>query len=95
MTQIAARLPEGLVRKVDRAAREDNRTRTGQIAELIALGLAGRERLKQLERLGRSGIASTAQRPETQASEAGRAHLAEHRRMCGFDSPSEETSDHD
>ena len=50
--QIAARLPADLVGEIDRTKAEDCRkTRTDQLEYLLRVGLKGRARLAELERL--------------------------------------------
>ena len=88
-TQIAARLSAELVSEIDRTADADLRSRTDQIAYLALLGLAGRERLKSLERLANSTIESASAR----ADAAGAEHLREHARLCGLTSPTQESND--
>lgn len=48
---VTARVETDLARTLKRTAREDDRTRTGQIEHLLRIGLASRTRLKELERL--------------------------------------------
>lgn len=51
---VTARLPAALAAEIDRTAAEDARSRTGQIVWLARHGLAGRERLAELERIANS-----------------------------------------
>jgi hypothetical protein len=78
--QIAARLPADIVGAIDRAAAEDDRTRTDQLTHLARIGLAGRARLKELERIAAETIAAANGAANTGAAD----HLAEHRRLIGF-----------
>lgn len=86
-TQIAARLDRNLVREIDRTAAADNRNRSQQLAQLLEIGLAGRRRLAELERLAAERVPDPT---GGAARAAARDHLAEHRRLSGLDS-SEET----
>ena len=78
---VSARIGQALEREVTKTASEDDRSRSGQIEHLLRIGLAGRERLKELERLA---VASLAQHPESAAATvAGAAHLALHAQLAG------------
>ncbi|HZT01470.1 MAG TPA: ribbon-helix-helix protein, CopG family [Steroidobacteraceae bacterium] len=79
-TRITVALPRETVSRIDEMAAAQRRSRSNMTAVLLA---AGQARLEELDRLARDGMTSTSQRPEAGATEAGRAHLAEHRRMCG------------
>ena len=76
---VSARLPNNLVEEIDRSAAEDHRDRSGQLVHLAFLGLAGRQRLKELERLAIESIDSRAGQP---ADTAAADHLARHRALC-------------
>jgi hypothetical protein len=80
-TQIAARMPTEVVAEIDRSAAEDSRTRSGQLAWLTRLGLAGRARLAELERLAASTVTKIAPRANTAAAD----HLAAHAALAGLD----------
>lgn len=82
---VSARIERTLEREVRKTATADDRSRSGQIEHLLRIGLAGRERLKELERLAVESLASS-QHPESAAgTEAARSHLAEHRRLTGIE----------
>lgn len=85
---ISARLPNDLANELERTRLEDTRTRTDQIEHLLRVGLAGRERLKQFERLASAGVAQ-ANTPNS-GSAAAAGHLAEHARLCAPPSDSKE-----
>jgi metal-responsive CopG/Arc/MetJ family transcriptional regulator len=88
-TQIVARLPRELVEEIDRTAREDARsTRTDQMAYLLRMGLAGRQRLAELERKTVQAVAGSA----SAATRAASDHLRRHAELGGFSTRSKETN---
>lgn len=93
---ICITLPAEHVPALDSLAVAERRSRSSLVAiaideYLLRHGASGRQRLAELERLAQEGIAR-ANRPDPDGSrQAAEAHLAEHRRLCGF-TPNEEAS---
>jgi hypothetical protein len=80
---VSARVERDLAQRLQRTAREDDRTRTDQLAHLVRLGLAARARIAEFERMAVEAIAAQ-NHNSTVGTAAAAAHLAEHRRLTGL-----------
>lgn len=80
---ISARIETDLARALKRAAKEDDRTRTDQLAYLVRLGLAARARIAEFERMAVATVA-TQNHSSATGTAAAAAYLAEHARLSGM-----------
>jgi electron transfer flavoprotein alpha subunit len=74
------RLPADVASQITDTAGADERSQNAQAVVLIKLGLAGRARMKEIEKLAAETIAAATGAANTSAAD----HLAEHRRLTGI-----------
>jgi predicted transcriptional regulator len=89
---VSISLPSEQLKALDEFAETDRRSRSSTVAIAVDEFLArhrvgGQQRLQELERLAGEEIARA--NGPSPGSDAGAAHLAEHRRLCGFQPNSE------